>query len=167
MGMRKLTNSNPVLRPTIRAAAILIENGCILLVKQEVTATRHWSLPGGHLEFGETLEQCLKREVREETGLDIKVTELIYVTDRFHGHDHVVHMSFLIERTDNSVLSLEWKHADPFPSTLSDRIREIRLVPISELNIHGFSPKWCQLVKDNFPGKGSYKGDFFTFYEEQ
>ena len=42
-----MTDSNPVQRPRIRAAAILIENGSILLVKQEVSATRHWSLPGG------------------------------------------------------------------------------------------------------------------------
>ena len=162
-----MTNSNTVPRPHIRAAALLIENERILLVKQEVTAIRHWSLPGGKLEFGETLEQCLIRELKEETGLDIKVKELIYVTDRIIGRDHIVHMSFLVEKKDDSAFPLEWKQVDPFPSASCDTIREIRMVPIYELNIYGFSSKWCQLVKDNFPGRGGYKGNYQTFYGEQ
>lgn len=161
-----MTSSNPITRPTIRAAAILIENNRMLIVKQEVTATRHWSLPGGHLEFGETLEQCLKRELKEETGLDIKVIELIYITDRIKGRDHVVHMSFLIERINKDILPLEWKHVDPFPSASSEPLREVRMVPVAELGVYGFPERWQQLVKDNFPDKGSYKGDFFTFYGE-
>jgi ADP-ribose pyrophosphatase YjhB (NUDIX family) len=166
METKKMTNSNPAPRPIIRAASVLIENGRILLIKQEVTATRHWALPGGKLDWGETLEQCLIREMKEETGLDIQVKELIYITDRIIESTHVVHMSFLVEKTDTGVLPTEWKHNDPFPSASSDRIREIRMVPIIELNTYGYPLKWCELVKTNFPGKGSYKGDFFTFYGE-
>lgn len=40
-----------------------------------------WSLPGGHLEFGETFEQCAKREVAEETGQDIEDVEFITATE--------------------------------------------------------------------------------------
>jgi len=163
----KLIDSNHVQRPIVRAAAVLIENGRILLVKQEVTTTRHWSLPGGKLDIGETLERCLKREMKEETGLDVKVKELVYVTDRINAQIHVVHMSFLVEKTDNGVLPAAWQHVDPSPSYSSDSIREIRMVPLTELEKYGYSPKWCQLVKDNFPERGSYKGNYFTFYGEQ
>ena len=52
-----------------RVTGILIEDQKILLVKQKVTDSRNWSLPGGALEFGETLEECIIREMFEETGL--------------------------------------------------------------------------------------------------
>ena len=44
--------------PIVRPTGILIEENKILLVKQDVTETRHWALPGGRSEFGETIEQC-------------------------------------------------------------------------------------------------------------
>ena len=55
---------NPIVRPT----GILIENGKILLIKQELVEQTHWTLPGGALESDETIEQCLIREMRGETG---------------------------------------------------------------------------------------------------
>ena len=61
-----MTDSNPVQRPRIPRGGNIIENGRILLVKQEVSATRHWSLPGGKLDWGESLEQCLIREMKKE-----------------------------------------------------------------------------------------------------
>jgi ADP-ribose pyrophosphatase YjhB (NUDIX family) len=162
-----MTDSNPAQRPRIRAAAILIENGRILLVKQEVSATRHWSLPGCKLDWVESLEQCLIREMKEETGLDIRVKELAYITDRIKGNDHLVRMTFLVELTGTGVLPDAWQHTDPFPSDSCDAVREVKMVPISEMKTYGFPPKYCRLAQDNFPGRGSYQGSYFTFYGEQ
>ncbi|MFI5779530.1 NUDIX domain-containing protein [Nocardia sp. NPDC051570] len=45
----------------------------------------NWSLPGGVMEIGETLEQCVIRETKEETGLDIEITGLLGIyTDPQH-----------------------------------------------------------------------------------
>ena len=153
--------------PRVRAAGILIEDGRLLLVKQYVTETRGWSLPGGKLEFGETIAQCLIREIKEETGLDISVKEMLYVTDRFHREAHIVHMNFLVERHGNKPGEFEWTHQDPHPSKSSKALREIRMVPLNELGQLGFPPKFCQLIKHNFPGRGSYQGDYHTFYGEE
>ena len=79
---------------------------------------------------------------------------------------HVVHMSFLVEKSENLDLPAEWTHIDPFPSASSDRIREIRMVEIGNLEQYGFSPIFYRLVKDGFPDRGSYQGDFFAFYNE-
>jgi len=163
-----LTNTDTTSGPIIRAASILIENGRICLVKQEVTDTRHWALPGGKLEPGETLSECIAREFEEETGLKVRVRELLYVTDRIvtDPHIHLVHMSFLVERLGDKPLPLEWTHTDPHPPASVDTTREVRMVPVKELGIYRFPPAFCNMVKDNFPGRGSYLGDFHAVYGE-
>ncbi len=50
-----------------------------------------WSVPGGHLEFGETWEQCARREVMEETGVAIKNVRLLATTnDIFDSGKHYI-----------------------------------------------------------------------------
>jgi ADP-ribose pyrophosphatase YjhB (NUDIX family) len=163
-----MNNKGLTPRPIIRAAAILVENGSICLVKQAVTDTRHWALPGGKLEPGEKLSECITREFKEETGLAVLIRELLYVTDRIISdpYSHVVHMLFLVDRLENKDLPVEWHHTDPYPSSASDSVREIKMVPMNELEKYGFSSVFCKLVKDDFPGRGSYRGDFRIFYGE-
>jgi len=150
----------------VRPTGILIEDQKILLIKQDVTEKRHWSLPGGKLEPGESIEQCLVREFREETGLDISVRELLYVCDRIHKDNHVVHMTFPVDRVEEKTLSLNWEHKDLHASSSAKTIREISMVPIEKLTTYGFTPQFYQLVKADFPERGSYKGDFHTFFGE-
>ncbi|HEY96362.1 MAG TPA: NUDIX hydrolase [Dehalococcoidia bacterium] len=163
-----MTDPDITPRPMIRAASMLLDNGKTCLVKQEVTEKRHWAFPGGKLELREKLSECVSREFKEETGLDVRVRELLYVTNRITSNPdtHVVHISFLVEKCEKRDLPEEWTHVDPFPSTSSVSIREIRMVKIDDLEQYGFSTVFCGLVKDGFPGRGSYKGDFFVFYDE-
>lgn len=151
----------------VRPTGILIEDSRLLVVKQWVTPTRGWSLPGGKLEPDETIQQCLIREFKEETGLDIKVEELLYITDRFfQTHLHIVHMAFLVSINGSKPDGYEWTCDDPYPTKTAGKIREIKLVPIEEITKLGFTPVFVQLIKDNFPGRGSYKGDYYNFYGE-
>ncbi|MDZ4938597.1 NUDIX domain-containing protein, partial [Clostridium perfringens] len=66
----------------VRVTGILIEDERILLVKQSVSSERGWSLPGGRVEQGETLEEAMVREMEEETGLTTKVKKLLYLCDK-------------------------------------------------------------------------------------
>lgn len=70
-------------RPIVGVGAVIVEAGRVLLVKRryEPLAGR-WSIPGGTLELGETLEDGVAREMREETGLQIAVGPVIEVFDR-------------------------------------------------------------------------------------
>lgn len=70
--------SNPI--PAI--AAIILRGDEILLIKRGAEPNiGKWSVPGGSIELGETLEEAVRREVREEIGLEIKVGKLAGVSD--------------------------------------------------------------------------------------
>jgi 8-oxo-dGTP diphosphatase len=63
-------------------AVVWNELGELLLVRRANPPCEHqWSLPGGRLEFGETLRDALRREVREETGLEAEIQELVDVAE--------------------------------------------------------------------------------------
>jgi mutator protein MutT len=70
-------------RPIVGVGAVIVKAGRVLLVKRryEPLAGR-WSIPGGTLELGETLETGVAREMQEETGLEIEVGPVIEVFDR-------------------------------------------------------------------------------------
>lgn len=63
---------------------VLIQNdkGEVLIGQRKSShGIGEWSFPGGHLEFGETMYECAKREVMEETGLDTNNFDLISIAD--------------------------------------------------------------------------------------
>ena len=58
--------------PRVGVGVIIEKNGQVLLLKRtNVHGAGSWSTPGGHLEYGESPEECAIREVKEETGLNI------------------------------------------------------------------------------------------------
>lgn len=66
----------------VRVYGILLDNEKRLLVSDEfIRGAYITKLPGGGLEFGEGTRDCLKREFKEETGLDVTIGEHIYTTD--------------------------------------------------------------------------------------
>ena len=70
-------------RPFVGVGAVIVDGGNVLIVKRRYEPLAgQWSLPGGGVEVGETLEDCLAREIREETGLEIAVGPVIEVLDR-------------------------------------------------------------------------------------
>lgn len=71
-------------RFNIRVYGICIHEGTEILVSDEHYQDRSFSkFPGGGLEFGEGLIDCLKREFQEEFNLEIEVGELFYLTEFF------------------------------------------------------------------------------------
>ena len=70
-------------RPFVGVGAVIVDDGRVLLVKRKYEPLAgQWSLPGGAVEVGETLEESIAREMVEETGLEIEVGPVIEVFDR-------------------------------------------------------------------------------------
>ena len=65
-------------RFAVTALAFIAQGDSILLVRQSY-GKRYWSLPGGSMEPGESVDQAAVREVKEETGLDLRLTRLVGV----------------------------------------------------------------------------------------
>jgi 8-oxo-dGTP diphosphatase len=69
--------------PLVGVGGVVIDNGRALLIRRGAPpAQGEWSIPGGLLEVGETIEQGIARELLEETGLGVRVVALIEVLER-------------------------------------------------------------------------------------
>jgi ADP-ribose pyrophosphatase YjhB (NUDIX family) len=70
---------------------VIIDQGRTLLIRRGREPLRgEWSIPGGTLELGETLEQGVVRELLEETGIKVRVIDLIEVFDRIYADDGTI-----------------------------------------------------------------------------
>lgn len=136
----------------VRVTGILQnEQDQLLIVKQRLSDKRGWSLPGGRLERGESMEGAIIREMMEETGLEVSVECLLYLSDVM-PMDKIIHVTFLLKYISGQI-------RPPDNSRDENPIGEVRFVDIGELSDFGFSEKFARLVKDRFPGRGSYMGD--------
>lgn len=68
---------------TIRVYGLLLHQGHVLVSDETIKGQRITKFPGGGLEFGEGLKECLVREIREEIGVEATDLEHFYTTDFF------------------------------------------------------------------------------------
>ena len=69
----------------LRAAAVLCRDGAVLLHRR--MGEDLWALPGGRVEWGETAEQAVVRELREELSVAVRPLRLLWVVENFFQHD--------------------------------------------------------------------------------
>ena len=92
----------------IGCEAIIIKNNTLLLgQRKNCYGEGTWGLPGGHLEYGETIQACLYRELQEELGIQVLDSELISVVDDITELNHYLHMTFLIKNYAGSIQLME------------------------------------------------------------
>lgn len=127
----------------VRVYGILLDSQQRLLVSDEfIRGAYITKLPGGGLEFGEGTRDCLKREFKEETGLDVTVGEHFYTTDffqisAFNQKDQIISIYYLVHTGEPVSLDTKTKPFDLSPEQTSDPNGEsevFRWIPWNELN---------------------------------
>jgi 8-oxo-dGTP diphosphatase len=96
------SDPNPsISAPRVGVGVIVLRDGLVLLgQRQGAHGAGSWALPGGHLEYGESPEQCARREAHEETGLDVDVIGLgPYTNDVFSAERRHYVTLFVLARS--------------------------------------------------------------------
>jgi len=105
-------------RFTIRVYGILIDENKRILVSDEFIRGDYFTkFPGGGLEIGEGTRDCLKREFKEETGLNVVVGDHIYTTDyfqpsAFNPNDQIISIYYFVDAEEISNLAVKTKVFD-------------------------------------------------------
>jgi 8-oxo-dGTP diphosphatase len=128
-------------RPIVGVGAVIVQDDAVVLIRRryEPLAGR-WSLPGGTLELGETLEVGVAREIAEETGLDVRVGPVIEVFDRIiRDEDARVRYHFVL------VDYLCW----PIGGTLrsGSDVDDAVLVPVTRLHEFDLTEKATSVIE--------------------
>jgi 8-oxo-dGTP diphosphatase len=86
-------------RPRVGIGVMIFKDGRILLAKRKGShGAGEYAFPGGHLEFGESFEECAKRETMEEAGIKIKNVRFQYLANiKKYTGKHYVHISLIAD----------------------------------------------------------------------
>lgn len=127
----------------VGVGVMIFRDGCVLLGKRRgAHGADTWALPGGHLEFGESIQRCAQREVLEETGIVVlRVRNAAFTNDFFEKERlHYVTLFVVAEEWSGTPAVMEpskckewaWFDWEKLPSPL--------FVPLENLKKQGFVP---------------------------
>ncbi len=136
-----MTRSYPS-QPGFGVGAVVIEGGKVLLVRRgHAPLEGRWTLPGGLVELGETLEDALRREVREETGWTVRVGKQLALFD-------------FIERDENGRVRYDYVLADFLCERIegdlgaASDVTDARLVSPQDFSEYDLTAKALEVVGD-------------------
>jgi len=127
-------------RPVPAVGAIVLRDGAVLLVKRGAEPNKgRWSLPGGALEIGETVEAAAVRETREETRVDVRPVRVFDVRDFIQLEGTKVHWHYVL-------IDVLCEHigGEPFPGTDAENAR---FVPLRELGEYNVAPTALEVLQ--------------------
>lgn len=122
----------------LRVCGLLVESDSLLLthIHSPVSDDLVWSPPGGAVQFGESMEDSLKREFREETNLEVKVLELVHINELIRPPFHALECYFEVKRTGGTLRL----GSDPELSDDRQLLNDLKWMPVPKLKDIRFVP---------------------------
>ena len=122
---------------------VIEKDGKILLVQEaKEKCYGRWNIPAGHLDCNETIEQGAIREIKEETGCDVKLTGVASITNKVSENDILVTIIFvakLINETirydKNEILDVGWFRKEDILHNMDDKLRDVNFVKSPIINM--------------------------------
>jgi 8-oxo-dGTP diphosphatase len=143
--------------PRVRVAALIVIDDHVVLVRHRAGASVYHLLPGGGVDYRETLEQAVVREVREETGLQVAVGPLLFASDTIdpNGSRHVVNLTFAATVTGGRITDSpeDW------------RVEAVELMTPASLGSIDLRPPMSGAIQRYLTGEhmgSAYLGSLFT-----
>ena len=128
-------------RPRIGVGVMVVRDGRVLLGQRLSShGAGSWQFPGGHLEFGESLEACAAREVMEETGLVVaNIRPVTFTNDIFQAEGkHYVTLYMQANYVEGEAKVLEPEKCATWGWFVWDEMPAPRFLPIENLIANGF-----------------------------
>ena len=100
-----MENQSGKMKPLVGIGVYVFKDGKVLLGKRKGTlGSGTWACPGGHLEFGESVEDCAMRELAEETGLKaLSVQTGLWSNDVIDGNKHYITLAAIVDQFEGEV----------------------------------------------------------------
>jgi len=127
-------------RPVVGVGAVVLDEGRVLLVRRRFEPLAgQWSLPGGVVELGETLEAAIRRELLEETGLAVEVGPVVEVFDRIirEGDGRIQYHYVLVDYL------CTWVGGRPAAGSDVDAVE---LASLDDLSAYALTPKTIAVI---------------------
>ena len=96
--------------PLICTDGVILNKGKVLLVKRSIKPFKgFWTIPGGHIDFGETSQESLIREIKEETNIDVEIVKLIKIYDnpKRDPWGHIISIAYLCKPLSSDAIFIE------------------------------------------------------------
>jgi mutator protein MutT len=128
-------------QPVVGVGAVIVRDGRVLIVRRGHEPRKgEWSLPGGVVELGEALEDAVRREALEETGLTVEVGPIVETFDRVHRDTggrvryHFVIVDYLCAAPDGD-------------ATAGHDAEEVAWIGEDEISAYGITPLAAAVIR--------------------
>jgi len=126
----------------IRPALLVIEDNKLLVMRYSYSGGIRWNLPGGNLEFGESVVPALKREWKEELNVEVEVGHLLVVGETDRSGQRTLHMVF-----EGRIV-----HGIPSPQPEETTAEAVEWIPVEEIENAALYPAIQGWLKSYWTG---------------